>query len=86
MSCAWLAQIKRRPNHPTLSVQLLPIRRASRSCAYLCTGTHQIAMSAIATGTESSTFQAHSLFSAHFPLFGLCTTETSIQEIGTLPP
>ena len=32
VSCAWLAQIKRRPNHPTRSVQLLPIPRASRSC------------------------------------------------------
>ena len=53
--------------------------------AYLCTGTHQIAMSAIATETELSTFQADSHPSAHVPLFGLCTTETSIQEIGTLP-
>ena len=32
MSCAWLAQINRRPTHPTHAVQLLPIRRASRSC------------------------------------------------------
>ena len=32
VSCAWLAQIIRRPTHPTYTVQLLPIRRASRSC------------------------------------------------------